>query len=1367
MPFYFKYKWRATLTFTGLVPNTMMNMYCVTRSSTGVITTSYNQLYRNVRNATTLCCRQVYASLTTSRMRSDQTMYGALEVTWDALPSSAITMALTALFTPAGSSAARTVRPFLPPSLIISPDTKGSKLVASLSQLDAGTYTLTLTAAGTGSDVYNVVYGLSSFVVIDANINYQPPTPQLVSSIFSNDGESIVMLFSSKTDRGAGAGVGRSFKCNILFAFAGSAQSSCVWRDESSVLARISSLSNVVPGNNVSLVGGLVRAACESVKDQTQCKTWNTTKTTVVQILPPAAPITPSAVLSAPTVISVCDRFVLDLSQSKGSGGRPWQAVEVSISGGGTDATDGQARNISKLQTFFASTYRYDPPSAVPPGLFEVQVGAKPYVLTVRVCNFLGTCSPTSTMSVSVTSLVAPVVAIVGKKTRTMFRSESLTLYSNAYVSTCGQQQSTRGLRYTWQVIQDGDVLPKITSTSVQPGVFQLHPNVLTAKSAYTVSLSVSHSISGLSSSTFVNIFVAQSALVPIISGGSTRTLRIGDTTSLDARGSFDPDDGVTHGLAFEWACTMTRPVRPGACGVVIGTDTAMGVAVLTAADPTLVNSTSIITVTVSDPVTTRSAQASVQVTLTAPGSPVVAVASAVTKIASHQKLRLFGVVQLFASSTLSWAVDDPSLDLAKISMSRVSMQAAAGKHTFNLLLSANTLPKATDLTFTLAAGGVESSISVKVVGSPIPGLFKASPATGRELSDVFYFSASSWKDDELPLSYSFGFLTAGNDVMGVQSRSELPYASSQLPRGLSTKNNEIDLRLTVFNSLDSMTIAWATVTVSPVKLTAAAFEVMVSEQLSHTTAESITEMTKNFLANAAAVINAVNCSLSPNCISLGREECSLTAHTCGPCLEGLLGDSGADNSLCLSPDEVGDSGREDADTTSFVACASDSDCQSVQVCDQGRCQMPQKECPQDCWGRGVCRKELIALGEAVDSCTVGESSCRALCVCNEGFGGVSCGESEEDVAAKQRARLAMVTALADVLESDDITEDSLETLVTLVTQLGPNLDEISVDICASLIGMASVVLETANELHVPYETVQNILSITDVCGTLYAHVDLVQKGVAGGDRRVLREVQMTTASGEPVDVATASTTLSVVLDSFSAMVSEDMALGQPNVNFIQSLYRTVNGIFSTSDETDVVVNVPQTALEIANGKANSAVTYVPGYATSDSVAISLVESLSRLRRIGTDSNMVSNSIRVRVQRGGGEDVSGSLRFVLQNHMMQEYYEVPHHNVTFHTMCTPSMANQTINHTCPSGFVVYHPCNGSSIMWSTDCPRKFFEPTCTLITTDAPATNPAVDDASSRPSCTTVAFTVTNTTCECVFGASAGRRHLGKRCGVL
>lgn len=69
------------------------------------------------------------------------------------------------------------------------------------------------------------------------------------------------------------------------------------------------------------------------------------------------------------------------------------------------------------------------------------------------------------------------------------------------------------------------------------------------------------------------------------------------------------------------------------------------------------------------------------------------------------------------------------------------------------------------------AGGNSSSDIVVPVSAVPTLGSFSVSPAQGFGLSTKFTLSCADWFDDDLPLTYSFGYtvLGRGDTVVAVQ----------------------------------------------------------------------------------------------------------------------------------------------------------------------------------------------------------------------------------------------------------------------------------------------------------------------------------------------------------------------------------------------------------------------------------------------------------------------------------------------------------------------------------------------------------------------------------------------------------------------
>merc|ERR1711871_1047950 len=55
------------------------------------------------------------------------------------------------------------------------------------------------------------------------------------------------------------------------------------------------------------------------------------------------------------------------------------------------------------------------------------------------------------------------------------------------------------------------------------------------------------------------------------------------------------------------------------------------------------------------------------------------------------------------------------------------------------------------------------ASISITINDAPIPGKFSVSPDHGKEMSTLFTMTCVNWSDDDLPLTFAFGYWSISN----------------------------------------------------------------------------------------------------------------------------------------------------------------------------------------------------------------------------------------------------------------------------------------------------------------------------------------------------------------------------------------------------------------------------------------------------------------------------------------------------------------------------------------------------------------------------------------------------------------------------
>ena len=260
--------------------------------------------------------------------------------------------------------------------------------------------------------------------------------------------------------------------------------------------------------------------------------------------------------------------------------------------------------------------------------------------------------------------------------------------------------------------------------------------------------------------------------------------------------------------------------------------------------------------------------------------------------------LRLQASVDLIGSAQCIWTVDDDTISLADIALvPTVRDLLITGTRSFTFVVGAYMLPVDITLVFTLSCTQYSlstvvdddtidrsvydgqtgtASITVTANSPPTPGVFEMSPESGQELKDLFTFIASLWNDDDLPITYQFGFRSqAAGRLMAIQIRSESTGATAVLPAGNPIMNNQMECIATIFDSLDANATASQYVSVNEATLsTEIGLELMTTLGAEQSTATP--DIVLSAVSVTLGVLNKVNCTLAPNCSQLHREECAL-----------------------------------------------------------------------------------------------------------------------------------------------------------------------------------------------------------------------------------------------------------------------------------------------------------------------------------------------------------------------------------------------------------------------------------------------------------------------------------------------------------
>ena len=799
-----------------LIPSTSYAVYCAVMSSMGVVSDWDVVISDYVVSGRTACCIAVNVDIRTKFFSDALDSQSALTVRIDhAVPGVALSAHIQS--TRIGANALS----FTPSVVTFSGS--ATPLTRSVSYLrsPSGEYLLNCTLSGLSARHYFVTYNA---MAISVKKSADPPDPPVaLSAVFSNDGTVVIVQFDSATNR---LNRTNSFACSLLFAMAGRSMKSCFWTNDATVNIHSSGDTGARVGDLLSVKGGILRAKCVRSGSAIlpPCTQWAFSAPVKITIQKPSNPLVPTVSVIAPTEIGACDSLRIDLSGTSGSGGRSFAYVRVTASSLGADVTG--------LARFLANVTSVTAPIRVASSLLTP---GRAYNFGIKVCSFLGTCGEKSLAIVVSLLPNKPFVSILSAQRVEMYRYDTLRLSGDAYVSGCDSFRDRRDLLYTWKVSRNG-VLESFLSESLSPSVFMISPYKLATSETYSVTLTVQHAQSKLSSSNTVSVVIKQGSLVARVAGASTRTVPADGSEILDASASFDKDDGSNTQLTATFACMQTAPFIVNNCPLLLETMSPLRVrvAVPSGMEETLLHSQHILTVTMIHKIDGRVASTDVFLKVVPPQSPKIhLVAPEQAVVSPSDKLRITASIIAAAAGVATWSVDDGALDLSALSLSPVSRSfdsTSVSLRTIqmSLVLPANSLPAGPSFTFRLSCeltGGYFASSAVEITTNlaPVAGEYSVVPLEGKGGITQFDFTAFSWEDSDLPITYQFSYI--GWRGSGVVFRSRLPLAMTTraLPAGLQQQHFEVTTQADVFDNLDAKVSVYQGVSVTDPPIQSAA----------------------------------------------------------------------------------------------------------------------------------------------------------------------------------------------------------------------------------------------------------------------------------------------------------------------------------------------------------------------------------------------------------------------------------------------------------------------------------------------------------------------------------------------------------------
>lgn len=363
----------GTYEISGLVPSSSYLLYCATRSLTSLIMSSSMSRV----TVTTSCCRDIKVTLRRSTFNDRDDVLFALSVDIGSSPNSNLVVSV-AVKDALNSSSVMSGAMFTPWSFTFQSITQVLVVQSTYLRSLAGSYRLVVSLAGSSSADYRASFPAGDTFVV-RNTEVEPSPPILSKAIFSRDGSRVIVSFASPTNKG---GVSNIQKCATMFSSrAIDFQTRCVWVDSSTLEISSTGDTGISVGDVIQLRVGTVKSACTSIADPT-CKTWKSNSAQTVSVTAPSNILSPTIVVSIPSLLGSCDNLRIDLTGSTGSGGRNWKSFKLVV--------DGNSPNITSLQSFLDTVNDISAPITVPNSYLTAGYA---YTFHVGICNFLGSCS--------------------------------------------------------------------------------------------------------------------------------------------------------------------------------------------------------------------------------------------------------------------------------------------------------------------------------------------------------------------------------------------------------------------------------------------------------------------------------------------------------------------------------------------------------------------------------------------------------------------------------------------------------------------------------------------------------------------------------------------------------------------------------------------------------------------------------------------------------------------------------------------------------------------------------------------------------------------------------------------------------------
>ena len=968
------------------------------------------------------------------------------------------------------------------------------------------------------------------------------PAPKLLSASLTPSGR-IIISFDSPTNMALTSTSSELWRCDSLVEFPGSKDSNCLWEDSKTLIiilpSSIYNFSSQLLSEKIFLRSGVLLPQCLS---EYCIPNYSTLSSVTLTEEFTADEVIPQISLNIPKTYSFygfnSTGLLIDVSLSYGSGGFNWKTIQWIVQSNGT-------RNF-KIEEYL-SKQSLSSPIILPPEYLTTS----DYTFTLGLSNTFQTQDEIYYKSVKVSidkNRVDVSINIIGPSSVVLAQNKPLRLETYLTLSGLLSNKSSNlqlitSILYKWKVYLNYVYIDTIVSESVNPGVF--FTNSLEDNSNYYIEVITEATIFGTiyHSTAGVSIFT-ESSPVSYISGGATALSTISEVP-LTLISSCE-----SH-CQSSWSCVIRSPISDygQSCDSIIGSNEDRESPTITIPPNSLIGgyvyeikltTKNLITGQV---ISSPSSSSSILIETLTQSSPLTWFSSTISNLTTiieelidplhiihSRKFILTGTLNSRRLNGLnaSWSLSSTSslvLRDSKVSFTPIN-QHFSSTHIQNgvnypIGLNSYTLGIGKQYTFRLSCyiSSTELSyyeVTVRVNYPPSGGIFQITPDDGIGHITEYSFLTSLWLDDinDYPFSFEFVYqhgtiFVRENQYFPVGLLSLRSYISSILPSGQDYFNLYITCGVFVEDIWGSKSFASNIIrNLPPNSLDSSSFSSLsnIISTISSYEGAKVYSSSLELLRNAAITLqdnSMINCSNSPKCSDLNRENCKLTSHTCGPCLFGYSGIYGDSNYPC----HVNTIRALD----SSVICQFNSDCK-YGFCSEGICKTPLKSCPKnsrsglECSGNGVCL--YLNLNNEVlhkNDCKVDEISCNPICNCSKEGYGHDCGLTIEDLQIQNQIRGDLCSELSNVLPFLEPSESKYLLLLDLMVQY-QSIDYInSSRVCIeTFVLLTNELLQNQNyHLNLPLFFDQQLLS------TLSIYYDWkIFSLVSGNARQILRNIR-------------------------------------------------------------------------------------------------------------------------------------------------------------------------------------------------------------------------------------------------------------------